>query len=48
MNFIERYDSLAWIAQFIRQEKTGNPNDFAKKCNLDSKETLSRQIDILR
>ena len=48
MNFIEKYDNLAWIAQFIRQGKTGNPKDFAKKCNLDFKETLSRQIDILR
>ena len=48
MDFTERHDNLARIAQFIRQEKTGSPKEFAKRCNLDSKETLSRQIDILR
>ena len=48
MNFIEKYDKLAWIAYFIRQEKTGSPKEFAKKCNLDCEKTLLRQIDILR
>ena len=48
MNFIERYENLARIAQFIRQEKTGTPKEFAEKCNLDCEKTLLRQIDILR
>ena len=48
MNHIERQDCLERIAQFIRQEKTGTPKEFAQRCNLDSEKTLLRQIDILR
>jgi hypothetical protein len=48
MNFIERHNSLAKIAQFIRQEKTGGSKEFARKCNLNSIDTLFNQIDILR
>ena len=48
MNYIERSDNLAWIAQFIRQEKTGNPKEFAERCNLNSKDALFTQIEILR
>ena len=48
MNHIERQNCLERIAQFIRQEKTGNPKEFAKKCNLNSKDALFAQIEILR
>ena len=48
MNFAERYDKIASIAQFIREENTGNPKEFAKKCHLDSEKTLLRLIDTLR
>ena len=48
MNFAERYDKIASIAQFIRQERTGNPKEFAKRCNLDTEKTLLRYIDTLR
>ena len=47
MNFIDRYDNLARIAQYIRFEKTGNPKELAKKCEI-SLDTLHDQIDILR
>ena len=48
MNFLEKYENLARIARLIRQEATGNPKDFAKRCNLNSKDVLFDQIDILR
>ena len=48
MNFIERYDKLASIAQLIRQGNTGNPKEFAKRCHLDTEKTLLRLIDTLR
>ena len=47
MNFIERHDRLARIAQFIRQEKTGTLEEFAQKCGIE-KDTLIDYINILR
>jgi hypothetical protein len=47
MKFTEKLYSLEKIAQFIRQEKTGDPQNFATKCGL-SKDVLFDQIDILR
>ena len=48
MNFIERYDLLVRIAQFIRQEKTGTLEEFAKRCDMENKYIMHRQIEILR
>jgi len=48
MNFIERYNNLVRIAKFIKQGKTGNPEEFAQRCNLNSTDALFTQIDILR
>jgi hypothetical protein len=48
MDFVERHDRLAKMALLIRLENTGNPHEFAKKCNLNSVDALFDQIDILR
>ena len=48
MDFLDRYDRLIRIAQYIRQKGTGTPQELAKKCEIDSEKTLLRQIDILR
>ena len=47
MDFIERHDLLARVAQFIRQEKTGTLEKFAQKCNIQ-KDRLFDYIEILR
>ena len=40
-------DRLEWIAQCIRQGKTGTPKEFAQRCGMKER-TFLRQIDILR
>ena len=47
MTFIERYDKLASIAQYIRQEETGNLEEFAQTCEM-KKDRLFDYIEILR
>jgi len=47
MIFLERLESLERVAQFIRQERTGDARDFARKCGI-SKDALFDQIDNLR
>ena len=47
MFFLERLENLERIAQFIRQERTGDAKDFARRCGL-SKDALFDQIDNLR
>ena len=48
MNFIEKYDLLERIALFIRQEKTGKLEEFAKKCGIENRDRLFDCIEILR
>ena len=47
MRFITRYNKLASIAQYIRQEKTGSLEEFAKKCEI-KKDRLFDLIETLR
>ena len=47
MNFIERYDLLVRIAQFIQQEKTGSLEEFSRKCHI-KKDMLHDYIELLR
>ena len=44
---IERYDKLASIAQYIRQEQTGSLKEFAQKCEI-KKDRLFDYIETLR
>ena len=48
MNFIENLDRLAKMARLIRSERTGTPEEFAKKCNFSSMDSFYYQMDILR
>ena len=47
MDHMQRQDRLEWIAQLIRQGKTGTPEEFAQRCGMTVK-MLLRQIDVLR
>jgi hypothetical protein len=48
MKHTERQDLLIKMAKFIRQERTGNPEEFARKCGMKSKDILFYHINILR
>ena len=47
MNFIERHDRLARIAQFIKWEQTGTLEEFAQKCGM-KKDAMVDYINILK